>query len=246
MTVLSIDFETRATVDLRESGVYPYAAHRHTDIWCMAWAFDEEEPEIWEPLQCDRDQCAYPDHRSYIPSDIYDHIAAGGEIRAWNAAFERIIWREIMVKRYGAPAIKDEQFVCSAAEAAAMALPRSLDECASVLKVDSQKDKEGYALMLRMSRPRRWERGGTHGPADAADVPIWWDDAGKFQRLCEYCKQDVRTERSIVKALRRLVPREREVYLLDQRINDRGVHLDRQLVVAAKGIVEEGVERANL
>ena len=42
MTVLSIDFETRSTVNLRATGVYPYAEHPTTDIWCLAFAFDEE------------------------------------------------------------------------------------------------------------------------------------------------------------------------------------------------------------
>ena len=45
MESLRIDFETRSTVDLKKTGVYPYAEHESTDIWCMAWAFDDEEPE---------------------------------------------------------------------------------------------------------------------------------------------------------------------------------------------------------
>jgi hypothetical protein len=49
VTSLSIDFETRSTVNLPKAGVYVYAADPTTDIWCMAWAFDDEEPEIWTP-----------------------------------------------------------------------------------------------------------------------------------------------------------------------------------------------------
>jgi DNA polymerase bacteriophage-type len=199
----------------------------------MAWAFDDEEPEVWLP----------PHVTDFlglelrpIPHRIAHHIEAGGEIRAWNAAFERIIWDEIMVKRYGAPAVQLDQWVCTAAEAAAMALPRSLDQAAKVVGISEKKDEEGYQLMMRMTRPRKIEDDGTL---------IWWYDRGRIERLIVYNKQDVRTERAMAKVLRRLVPREREIYLLDQRINDRGIHLDHELVLAAKDVVDEGVARAN-
>lgn len=224
MTTLSIDFETRATVDLRATGVYPYSKHTDTDVWCMAWAFDDEEPQLWTPSDA-------------RPGRISEHIKKNGEVRAWNAQFERLIWQEIMVPRYGFMPVNLEQWVCSMAEGAAMALPRSLDGAASVLKVKQQKDKDGYGLMMRMTRPRSVKDGKV----------TWWDsDTDKLNRLYQYCMQDVRTERSIIKALRRLTPLEREVYLLDQRINDRGFRVDRELIEAAQLIATEGVERANL
>jgi len=241
MSILSIDFETRSTVDLKKSGVYVYAQHPDTDIWCMAWAFDDEEPEIWVPHELNYvpariAEDALWDYKAGLPRRIVDHIRAGGEVRAWNAQFERLIWREIMVKRYGAPEIAMEQFVCSAAEAAAMALPRHLAGAAHVLGVEQQKDDKGYQLMLRMARPRKINADGTI---------VWWDVEERKQILFAYCKQDVRTERSLVKALRRLTPNERKIYLLDQRINDRGINVDLELVRAAQAIVDEGQTRAN-
>jgi DNA polymerase bacteriophage-type len=224
VSTLSIDFETRATINLLDTELYRYAQHPGTDIWCMAWAFDDEEPEIWRPGQP-------------LPQRVIDHIAAGGEIRAWNAQFERVIWNHIMVPRYGAPAVQLEQWVCSAAEAAAMALPRALGKCAAVTGVQAQKDDAGHRLMLQMTRPRRMEPDGT---------PVWWDQPDKIARLEAYCLQDVRTERALVKVLRRLVPSERETWLLDQRINDRGVPMDRALVLACEDIAREAVARANV
>ena len=43
-----LDFETRSIVDLRKSGVYRYAEHPATAVWCFSWStpFDEGE---WEP-----------------------------------------------------------------------------------------------------------------------------------------------------------------------------------------------------
>jgi DNA polymerase len=129
-----------------------------------------------------------------------------------------------------------EQFVCTAAEAAAMALPRSLDQCARVTGVEMQKDTDGYGLMMRMTRPRKWAEDGT---------PIWWDVEERKQRLYEYCKQDVRTERAIKPVLRRLSPHERAIYLHTELKNDRGIHLDRALVLAAQDVAKEGIDRAN-
>jgi DNA polymerase len=231
LSILSIDFETRSVLELPDVGVYVYAEHPTTDIWCMAWASDDEEPAIWTPADVDGPGYLYP-----LPQRILDHIDAGGEIRAWNAQFERIIWREIMVKRYGAPAVALEQWVCSAAEAAAMALPRRLGQAAKALGIPEQKDDEGRRLMLRMAKPRRVEEDGTI---------VWWDVPDRVARLHEYCRQDVRTERSVVGSLRRLTKRERELYLLDQRINDRGVRVDKTLVEAGQRIVDIGLERAN-
>lgn len=225
MQSLSIDFETRSEVDLKKTGTYTYAAHPTTDIWVMGWAFDDDEPEIWIP--------AWTGEHGWgpLPARIVDHILAGGEIRGWNVGFERIIWQEIMVKRYGAPPVALEQWVDTAAEAAAMSLPRGLEKAAEVTGVSSQKDAEGHRLMLRMSRPRSRKHG----------TVTWWDQTEKLEQLYEYCKQDVRTERGMVKVLRRLTDKEREIWLLDQRINDRGIFFDRPLVLAAQEIADEAV-----
>jgi len=222
--ILNIDFETRSTVDLKATGVYPYAAHADTDIWCMAWSLDDQEPEIWTP----------DDGR--LPQPVIDHIAQGHEIHAWNAQFERIMWREIMVKRYGALQVALDQWYCTAARAAAMSLPRSLDQASRVTGVAAQKDGEGYALMMRMARPRKIMPDGTI---------VWWNEPKKLERLYDYCKQDVRTEQALAKALLKLPPMEREIYLLDQKMNDRGIMVDEQLANAAAEIAEEGIARAD-
>lgn len=223
MSVLHLDWETRSTIDLRKTGVYRYAQHPTTDLWCGAWAFDDEEPDVWFPGQP-------------VPQRIIDHVNADGEIRAHNAAFERIIWKYIAGPRHGWPEARMEQFVCSAAEAAAMNLPRHLGMAAQVTKIEAQKDDAGYRLMLQMCRPRKIHPDGRIE---------WWDVPEKVTRLADYCKADVRAEARLEKALLRLTPREREMYLLDQRINDRGVYIDRPLVVAAMELSKEGVLRAN-
>ncbi len=223
MTTLSLDWETRSTINLRVTGVYPYAMHATTDLWMGAWAFDDEEPVLWLPGET-------------VPPRIVEHVLAGGDIRGWNVAFERVLWKHIATPRYGWPEAKLEQFVCAAAEAAAMSLPRSLDQCGQVTGVAQQKDSDGGNLMLRMCRPRKIHDDGRIE---------WWTVPERIARLGAYCIQDVRTEQAISKVIRRLSPAERRVYILTETMNDRGLTLDVDLVRAAKGIVDEGIARAS-
>lgn len=230
MTVISMDFETRSAVDLRKTGVYPYAEHPTTDVWCLAWAIDDGPVELWTPgLEGDG---------GYLEGVLLQGIEDGWEFRAWNAMFERIIWREIMVKRYHFPEVPLEYWVDTAAEAAALSLPRSLFRAGQVLGVDVEKDMDGRRLMLQMAKPRRPRKD------EDPDALLWWDDRARRRRLYEYCRTDVEVERMIAERLRPLSPSEREVYLLDQRINDRGVNVDGDLIEAAKDIVDTGLLRA--
>lgn len=215
--VVSIDFETRSAVDLRKTGVYKYAADPSTDIWCMAYKAPwSDDVLVWQP----------GDER-----DIYleDWIMAGGLLSAWNANFERTIWNEVMVGRYQWPETRIKQWRCTMAQASAMGLPRSLGQAAAVLGVEEQKDKTGAALMLRMARPRKVNADGSY---------TWWNTKDKVEALVAYCRQDVRTELSVAEALNEMPDSERRLYQLDQRINDRGVALDVDLVHRIKTLAE--------
>ena len=234
--VLQLDFETRSRVDIKNVGAYEYARHPSTDIWCMAFAFDDEEDvHLWVPC-CHGPAMVIVDESPNPWQRVYDHVKGGGEIRAWNAQFERLIWTYILGPRYGFPIPELEQFHCTAAEAAAMSLPRKLGDAARVLGVAQQKDDGGHRLMMQMAKPRKPTKSN---PSE------WWDDEERRTKLYEYCKQDVRAERDVAKRLRRLSTHERSIYLLDQKINDRGVGVDRELVRSAQKLVGVGMERAN-
>lgn len=217
-----IDFETRGTLDLRSTGVYPYAMHPDTDLWCMAYSIDGRDGVgIWTPGDAP-------------PPWVRDHLAEV-EIHAWNAQFERIIWWMILTPRYGWPRPEREQFFCTAASAAAIALPRKLADAARVLGLDEQIEEHKHGLILRMSRPRKvYPDGGIE----------WWETPDRMEALHDACRQDVRTEVAVSRAIPPLSSQEREIYLLDQRMNDRGVALDLNLIEASKDIVREGVLRS--
>lgn len=221
--IVSVDFETRSATDLRKTGVYKYAECPTTDIWCMAYAFDDEEPRVWVP-------------GDEMDVRLEDHIVEGGALRAWNANFERVIWNKIMVPRYKWPRTRITQWYCTMAQARAMGLPGALGQAAAVLEVDEQKDKEGQALMMRMARPRRTNPDGTH---------VWWDVPDKKQKLIDYCVQDVHTEVSVAEALISLSSEERNIFLLDQRINDRGMCLDVPLLHIVRDLADTSQAEIN-
>jgi DNA polymerase len=102
-----------------------------------------------------------------------------------------------------------------------------------------QKDTDGGRLALQMSRPRKRRK------SDPPDSIRWWDEAVKLGRLYDYCMQDVRTERAVGKKVRPLSAYERRVYLLDQKINDRGVRIDVPLVTAMTQAHTQAMEEVN-
>jgi DNA polymerase len=119
--------------------------------------------------------------------------------------------------------------------AANYGIPLDLARAAKAVGVVEQEDPEGMGLRLQMGRPCRFE----------GRKPVWWDDPEKLRRLGEYCRGKVRIERALAQRLRPLSTRERELYLLDQRINDRGIGLDVPLARAARDCSAIVTQRAN-
>lgn len=215
---LHIDFETRSAVELRETNAYIYFDDPSTDVWCAAYAFGDAEPELWFP----GDLC---------PADVAAHINEGGEVHAWNAAFERLAIRSILGPRYGWPVPGMRQYRCTMVSALAMSLPGKLEHAAPALGLSTVKDAGGSRLMLQMARPRRPKKG------EAAGALAWWSDGDRVERLSDYCAQDVRTEQAISARVLPLRADEQELWFLDQEINDRGVYIDQTLCLAAKRLV---------
>ena len=131
-----------------------------------------------------------------------------GQIRAHNAAFERLIfWHVLKIP------IPLERFYCTAAQARVNCAPGSLEDVGRFAGTDMRKDHRGAALVR------------------ACCIPPYRDDL--IPELVEYCEQDVRTMRAASKAMRELTQEELDDYHVNERINDRGVLIDRDLCRAA-------------
>ena len=200
----------------------------------MAYAFGDEEPLVFVPPQSKGEGVIFIGNHP-----VANHILRGGEILAWNAAFERQGFEKIMGPRYGFPVPKLEQFRCTMSEAYAMALPGSLDQAAPAIGLDIKKDESGYRLMLKMCKPRPPRKG------EFGTTLLWHETEEDKRRLYEYCKQDVRVEQAIAKRVLRLTDNELRIFQLDAVINDRGVYIDKPLCEQAKRIVMRDTERLN-
>jgi DNA polymerase len=63
-----------------------------------------------------------------------------------------------------------------------------------------------------------------------------------LEKVYDYCAQDIRTELALHKRIRGLGSSERRVWLLDQKINERGVRLDMAFVSAAQVVCDRASE----
>lgn len=226
--VLSIDFETASEADLKKVGAPAYAKHPSTRVLMMAWAFNDEHTALWVM-------------DTPLPQRVLDHVANGGKVRGWNVAFEYWIWNEVLRAQAApqpVPPLNTAQLEDTMAAAAYWGLPLSLDAAAQAAGVAIQKDKEGHALMLRMSRPRSRDPSGS---------PIWWHetDPVRMVRLGQYCVTDVNTERAVANSIPPLPPSEQALWAVDHGVNVRGVTLDLELVRKLKDLALEAANRAN-
>jgi DNA polymerase len=158
---------------------------------------------------------------------------------AHQAAFERIIWNVTLRSRpdyAGWPALTIEQMDDTMARALAIHLPADLDTLAIVLGLPENKDAEGGKLMRKMAQPRRRNEDGTF---------VWWDEPWMVQRLGAYCDQDVIVEALVDEKLPPLSSDERRLWILDQKINDRGVAIDVKTVRRCVAVLEVASERAD-
>ena len=212
--LLSIDLETFSDVDLTKCGVFRYV-EGDFHILLFAYAFDDEETKIVD-LACGEK----------LPQEIVDAIFDDSIIKAaWNAQFERTC-----LSKYFNTRLSPDSWQCSMVWAASLSLPLKLKTAAEVLKTGEQKDDAGERLIKYFSvpcKPTKSNGGRTRNLPEHAP-----DDWARFK---EYCRQDVRTERAIRKRLENfpLPDFEWDYYHMDQRINDRGVMIDRNLVTQA-------------
>ena len=195
-TTVTTDFETRSRLDLTKVGAHVYATHPSTDVLCVGYAVDDGEVKLWK-------------RGEPVPAEIITAVVdPSWGFAAFNAAFERVIWANVLC-RYGWPALPPlERWCCLQARALAHALPASLEDAAAALKLAHQ--KADSAAMRKLARPRK----------DGS----WNEDPSLLEQLYSYCKADIEAERALAQRLAPLSPDEQRVWRLDQEINDRGFY----------------------
>lgn len=219
---LHLDFETRSAADLLDVGSDVYSQHWTTDFLSVAFAFDEDPVQLITRKTLEE--------KAHV---ITDHVSRGEKVIGHNiGGFEILIWNNVMTLKHGWPELSIEQCEDTMPMAYAMALPGSLEQAANAAGIAYKKDMAGHRVMLQLSQPRKINKDGSI---------LWWEEEDvpeKFEKLYSYNKTDVEVERALHKRLLKLTPRERELWILDWKINRRGVLVDTPAAKKAIQIVE--------
>lgn len=209
---LYIDIETYSRVDLKKSNVYRYTEDDEFLI-LMAWYAIDNGPL----------QLALTAEEYYQIPGLWDDSV---EKIAHNAAFERICFSALLRKWFCEleqfEYLDPEPWTDTMALAGEHGHPRKLEQLAVALGGE-KKDGAGTALITFFCKPNR--KGERNKPEDHPE---------KWQQFLDYGRQDVVVLREIEQALPGWPNEaERQAFLADQAINDVGIQVDRDLVVAA-------------
>lgn len=215
---LFLDTETFSGVDLKKVGAYAYAEHPTTEIMICTYAIDEGRVQTWDCTESPT-----------MPRELRKALRRVSRkkakiVMANGLLFDRLVIREKWGIDLPVCQIEDTMIM-----AFRHALPGSLDMQCQVLGVDAEhaKDKAGKALIKRFCKPtpktykiRRYTR-KTH--------PEEW---AKFLR---YAALDIIAMREVYWRIPDWgnTPKEDEILLIDQLINDRGFYVDVDLANAA-------------
>lgn len=227
---MSIDLETYSDVDISKCGAYKYAESENFEILLFGVSIDGGDVQVFN-LACG----------DTIPDDILAALSDYTVTKwAFNANFERICLSNWLRKHHPAhfkgysipedPASKyldPTSWKCTMIWSAYMGLPLSLEGVGAVLKLQDQKMKEGKDLIKYFCcpcKPTKVNGGRTRNlPEHAPD---------KWETFKTYNKRDVDVEMAIKQRLSKFPVPDFvwEEYHLDQKINDRGIMLDMDVV----------------
>lgn len=224
---LSIDIETKSSVDIGKAGLYRYAQSEDFEVLLFAYQMDDGEVELVDLAQGEQ-----------IPENVQLMLKDVAVVKhAYNAAFE---WYCLNRAGYETPL---EQWRCTMIHGLYCGYTAGLDATGKAIGLpqDKQKLTTGKALIRYFCVPckptksngnRTWNL-PRHAPE-------------KWELFKGYCKQDVVTEHAILKRLNYFpVPEEeQELWRQDIRMNAFGVRVDSKLIEGALTI--DGVSSAEL
>ena len=209
---LFLDLETYSTTPI-SAGTHRYA--ETAEILLLAYAVDDSPAVV----------CEHPS-----AAEMQALVDQAEEVVIHNSAFDRTVLRHCC-----GVALPVERVTDTMVLALMHSLPGSLDLLCGILRVDQEKakDKDGKRLIRLFCQPQPAKHkiqrasSGTH--------PEEW------ARFVDYARLDVEAMREIYRRLPRwnYTEAERQLWILDQTINDRGVAIDLELVQSARRAVAE-------
>ena len=238
MKTISIDIESFSDINLAKCGVYKYAESPAFEILLFGYAVDGGEVQVIDLAQGET-----------IPEEILDALTDESVTKwAFNASFERVCLSRYLrdlgrsidpFHDHHSLSTETAQFLnpagwkCSMIWSAYMGLPLSLEGVGAVLKLGSQKMKEGKDLIRYFCVPCKPTK--TNG-GRTRNLPFHVPE--KWATFKSYNKRDVEVEMVIQQRLHHYPVPEQvgDEYHIDQEINDRGIAVDKELVRQAVAI----------
>lgn len=225
MEHLSIDIETKSSVDIGKAGLYRYAQSDDFGILLLAYRYGDESVQIIDLAQGEK-----------IPDKIVEDLRNPQIVKhAYNAAFE---WYCLNKTGYTTPLC---QWKCTMIHGLYCGYTAGLDATGKAIGLPQDKRKlaTGKALIRYFCVPCKPTKNNGHRtwnlPRHAPE---------KWELFKEYCKQDVVTESAILRRLEAFpVPEEEEkLWQMDIRMNAFGVKVDTALISGALQINEHSTE----
>ncbi|MGE8659094.1 MAG: DNA polymerase I [Achromobacter sp.] len=220
------DLETFSERDLKTYGTHAYAEKAEILLW--AYALGDEPVRVWD---------ATADPRP--PAALLEILQRPGTRHVWHngGMFDRTIMKHARPELHAL--IPEAAWWDTMVQAYTHALPGALDILCDVMNVplDQRKLKTGKAFIQLFCKPR--PKNQALRRATRHTHPVEW------AQFVEYAGQDIEAMRVIYRKMPtwNYSGEEFDLWLLDQRINQRGVLVDRELAQAAVTTVE-GAKKA--
>ena len=216
LPLMTVDFETRSYLDVRNVGAWRYAEDKTTEILFLSYKRkDWDHAKLWIAKEED------------FPKAILDHIEQNGVFSAFHAQFERALWIK-KLKPLGIPVPKN--WKDSQASCAYKGIPMALDKAGAALDLPIQKNQRGKYLIQKLCKPK-W--GTKNDP-----TRIYIEDPELMREFGDYCIEDSESEECLLDTVGELPAPEYKIWIMDQIINQRGVKIDVDAVNCAVKIVE--------
>jgi len=216
---LYVDVETYCEADLNKVGHYRYCEDDSFRIQLLSFAVDDE------PVQQVDVECG-----EKVPDRFLQMLTDPAVLKhAFNAGFER----QAILNHFGIYC-DPVQWACTMVLGLSLGLPGSLGKQTDVLGMEHQKI-DGRKAMLYFCKPcKPTKKNGMRKQNLPSHNRLLWMD------YKVYNKQDVEAERGLYQRLSRYNMQNRQwrAWAMDQRINDRGVRVDMELVENAIRINE--------
>lgn len=214
MKTLSIDIETYSGTDIKKAGMYKYIADPAFEIILVSYRVDNGKIKTIELPE-----------RTHWPADFITMLCSSEYKKtAWNAAFEFHCFQKLFTD------LKLNQWECTMTKAMMLSFPGSLDAAGVVLNLLVQKDHKGKALIKKFCIPNL--AGNMNRPVE------YWEDWLDF---IEYNRTDVEVESQIADHISffKFPEFEKVVWMMDLKINKRGVMLDLTMINNAVSIAKK-------